>query len=118
MSRVGGYRNRRPLRSPSRREAGGRRSGSTALTTAIDTIETKGKLSDAYMMEAERMDTLLTTVVGGFIVATVGAVHAFYFGGVRERQRRLREEQEVSSERRTQAIIEIIARAQKVVTGV
>jgi hypothetical protein len=70
------------------------------------------------MMEAERMDTLLTTVVGGVIVATVGAVHAFYFGGVRERQRRLREEQEVSSERRTQAIIEIIARAQKVVTGV
>src|SRR5215213_11170965 len=35
MSRVGGYRNRRPLRSPSTREADGRRSSSTALTTAI-----------------------------------------------------------------------------------
>jgi hypothetical protein len=80
------------------------------------------------MMEAERMDALFTTV-GGVIVAIVGAVLAFYFGGVRERQRRLeereqgeqerlRKEQEVSSERRTQAINEIIARAQKVVIGV
>jgi hypothetical protein len=35
------------------------------------------------MMEAERMDALFTTV-GGVIVAIVGAVLAFYFGGVRE----------------------------------
>src|SRR5215213_162502 len=35
MSRVGRYRNGTPLRSPSTREADGRRSGSTAPTTAI-----------------------------------------------------------------------------------
>jgi small-conductance mechanosensitive channel len=93
------------------------------------------------------MDAFLTTVVGGVIVAIVGAIAAFYFGGLRERQRlaheryledqrrleeresqleereqeeqeRLRKEQEKVSERRTQAINEILARAHKVVADV
>src|SRR5215212_419808 len=38
MSRVGRYRNRTPLRSLFTREADGRRSGSTALTTAIGIV--------------------------------------------------------------------------------
>ena len=56
MSRVGGYRNRTPLRSPSTREAEGRRSGSTAPTTAIVLFRWEGdpdELIAAYDREFE-----------------------------------------------------------------
>lgn len=35
------------------------------------------------------MDTFLTTVVAGVVVAVVGAIAAFYLGGVREKQKRI-----------------------------
>jgi hypothetical protein len=39
------------------------------------------------------MDAFLTTVVAGVIVAVVGAIAAFYFGGAREKQKREYERQ-------------------------
>jgi hypothetical protein len=35
------------------------------------------------------VDTFLTTVVAGVVVAVVGAIAAFYLGGVREKQKRI-----------------------------
>src|SRR5215212_11839619 len=49
MSRVRRYRNRRPLRSPSTREADGRRSGSTALTTAIGSSRKSARSGDELL---------------------------------------------------------------------
>jgi hypothetical protein len=40
-------------------------------------------------IEVQKVDTFLTTVEAGFIVAVVGAIAAFYLGGVRERHKRI-----------------------------
>jgi hypothetical protein len=40
-------------------------------------------------IEVQKVDTFLTTVVAGVVVAVVGAIAAFYLGGVRERHKRI-----------------------------
>jgi hypothetical protein len=40
-------------------------------------------------IEVQKVDTFLTTVEAGFVVAVVGAIAAFYLGGVRERHKRI-----------------------------
>jgi hypothetical protein len=40
-------------------------------------------------IEVQMVDTYLTTVVAGVVVAVVGAIAAFYLGGVREKQNRI-----------------------------
>jgi hypothetical protein len=40
-------------------------------------------------IEVQKVDTFLTTVVAGVVVAVVGVIAAFYLGGVRERHKRI-----------------------------
>jgi hypothetical protein len=47
----------------------------------------------------QKVDTFLTTVVAGVVVAEVGAIAAYYLGGVREKQKRILERQ-VEEQRR------------------
>jgi hypothetical protein len=60
MSRVGRYRNRTPLRSPSTREADGRRSGSTAPTTAIRNCFGKPRYAPEVESSAEQTAILVS----------------------------------------------------------
>jgi hypothetical protein len=72
MSRVGRYRNRTPLRSLFTREADGRRSGSTALTTAISTwvnspqpTPRSGGYSQRPEVFSEKFSSLLSLLCAG-----------------------------------------------------
>jgi ribosomal protein S19 len=45
------------------------------------------------------MDGLIATIIGGVVVTAIGAILAFYFGGVRERQKREYERQQEEQRR-------------------
>jgi hypothetical protein len=75
------------------------------------------------------MDGLITTIVAGVVVTVIGAIVAFYFGGVREREKQLyenqREQQKQLVEReeelkkhRTEALHELQARGSVIVQDV
>lgn len=92
------------------------------------------------------MDGLIATIIAGVVVTVVGAIVAFYFGGVREKQRQVHESQleaqrqreetqrqreeaqreerdrqlerqQELSMRRTQTVSEILVRAHEIVTN-
>jgi hypothetical protein len=63
------------------------------------------------------VDTFLTTVLAGIIVAIVGAVAAYYFGRRQSEQQGLEEKQQKENERRTEALAEISRRAHSVVAA-
>jgi|SRR5215208_5444617 len=75
------------------------------------------------------MDGLITTIAAGAVVTVIGAILAFYFGGVRERekqlyenqreqQKQLDEKEEELKERRTEALLELQARGSAIVQDV
>src|SRR3712207_2290598 len=64
------------------------------------------------------MDELIAAIIAGVVVTVVGAILAFYFGGVRERQRDKGKQQEEQNKRRAEALTEIKTLASVVVEDV
>jgi hypothetical protein len=60
------------------------------------------------------MNGLITTILAGVIVALIGAYAAYYFGGLRERQKQEEETQKEINERRADAVAELRSRASSV----
>jgi hypothetical protein len=68
------------------------------------------------------MDGLIATIIAGLVVTVIGAILAFYFGGVREKHKREYEQQEAKqselTRRRTEAIDQLRPRVYGIVTDV